>query len=176
MAQYRRYSDADRAQALAVLDLNEGNMLRTAQQTGIPRATLQEWAAGRVPDSMPELRQEAKKDLAVSFKDFAGRVIGLTTDEDIKAASLRDRFMAAGVAVDKYRLLTDQPTTITGQELSEDESVARLRELVQRGRSRRPGLFDPAGTPGVRAPDPTEPSEGSAGGPGLGDDVGSTGS
>lgn len=38
------YTDAERAAALAVLQANGGNMLRTSKATGIPRTTLITWA------------------------------------------------------------------------------------------------------------------------------------
>ncbi len=44
----RRYSDQEKAEALAALDANGGNLLKTSEQIGIPRQTIQEWASGRV--------------------------------------------------------------------------------------------------------------------------------
>ena len=39
----RSYSDAERAEALAVLDANAGNVERTARHLGLPRKTLEGW-------------------------------------------------------------------------------------------------------------------------------------
>lgn len=41
----RRYSDSERAEALAALAANAGNRAKTARQLGIPRQTLAEWVA-----------------------------------------------------------------------------------------------------------------------------------
>jgi hypothetical protein len=60
MGKRRHYSDEDRAEALAVLDANAGNLKRTARDLGIPRATLQEWAGGRVSAAVPELRHQER--------------------------------------------------------------------------------------------------------------------
>ncbi len=39
----RTYTDTERAQALAVLDANHGNVARTARETQIPRSTIHLW-------------------------------------------------------------------------------------------------------------------------------------
>src|SRR5262245_42165815 len=52
----RRYTDAERAEALAVLAANGGAVEKTAAQLGIPEGTLENWANGR---RHPEARQLA---------------------------------------------------------------------------------------------------------------------
>ena len=42
---WRKYTAAERAARLAVLKANGGNLARTARETGVPRTTLQSWAA-----------------------------------------------------------------------------------------------------------------------------------
>ena len=39
----RRWTDHDRAKALAALEMNEGNVARTAREVGIPRPTIASW-------------------------------------------------------------------------------------------------------------------------------------
>jgi len=47
---------------------------------------------------------------------------------------------AAGIAVDKARLLRDQPTSISSNvELSDDERRARITAIFDRARARRAG-------------------------------------
>lgn len=58
------YTDAERAAALAVLQANGGNMLRTSKATGIPRTTLITWAGDVERQArMPEV-ERARFDLA----------------------------------------------------------------------------------------------------------------
>ncbi len=114
----RRYSDEERAAALSMLDANGGNIAKTARDAGIPRITLLDWAAGRVSDSVSDIRQVKKADLAGMFEDFICRVLRLTTDEDIQGASLKDRFVAAGIASDKSLLLRGEPTEIVKSDAS----------------------------------------------------------
>jgi hypothetical protein len=71
MGERRRYSDEDRASALAALDANDGNLQRTARQVGLPRKTLAEWAKGRASPAVAELRHQKKGELADRFDALA---------------------------------------------------------------------------------------------------------
>ncbi len=142
----RRYSDEDRAFAIAALASNGGNVWRTSQHLGIPDTTLRQWANGlRHPEAVL-MSEEKKSSLAERFDEFASRVLRLTTDEDIKAATLKDRFTAAGIAVDKARLLKGEPTEIT--EDRADDPAQRFRELYQQvGQERAALVADADGGP-----------------------------
>ncbi len=82
-------------------------MKHTAQDLGIPRKTLEFWSRSQDP-SLAQLRHQKKAALAALFESFAFRILELTTDEDIRAASLQERFIAIGIAVDKALLLRGQ--------------------------------------------------------------------
>jgi hypothetical protein len=77
--------------------------------------------------------------------------------QKIKKASLLQVATAAGIAIDKMRLLREHSSSIAGRDMSDDERLTRLRELVERARRRRLGLSDADGAGGV----------GSTGHPGL---------
>jgi len=152
----RGYSDADKAAALAALAANGGNVARTARQLDIPRKTLAGWPEehpagpelatssppkkGRpaTPPPAPEAIAAAAGSLSDQFRSFVGRVLGLTTDDDIRAATLAQRFTAAGIAVDKAQLLEGKATTIAGQaeELTDEQRAQRIAELLDRARER----------------------------------------
>ncbi len=101
----RIYSDRQRAEALAALDANAGDLTRTAKQLAIPRKTLESWSKGAVNGDVANICEKKKAELADLFEGFARRVLDLTTDDDVKAASLKDRFVAAAVATDKMLIL-----------------------------------------------------------------------
>lgn len=132
----RRYTDEDRAFALAALAANGGVVARTAKHLSIPEVTLRQWATGKRHPEAAQMSDAKKVSLAERFDAFAERVLRLTTDEDITTATLKDRFTAAGIAVDKARLLRGEPTEIT-----EDKGDAggqewqRLVEAVNRERA-----------------------------------------
>lgn len=131
----RRYSDNDRATALAALDACAGNASEAARVTGVPRKTLEEWDAGRVADGVAELRQEKKAELSELFEDIA-RDILQAAPKKIDDASLKDAMVAAGVAVDKMQLLKGKPTEITESRADPATTAARISELLVAGRDR----------------------------------------
>jgi transposase-like protein len=59
----RHYSDKDRADALAVLEANGGNVSGAAKTIGVPEATLRLWAADNQRAAPADVREESKKDL-----------------------------------------------------------------------------------------------------------------
>lgn len=59
----RHYSDNDRAAALAVLAANDGNLSRTARETGVPLTTLKAWADAPDRAAPSEVRDELTRRL-----------------------------------------------------------------------------------------------------------------
>jgi transposase-like protein len=142
----RRYSDEDRANALAALAANDGNITRTAEQLGIPRKTLESWSTG---DRHPETGESvpAKKiELSDEFERIVCLLLGGITPAKISAASAQQLMTSAAIGVDKMRLLREQATSIAGKEVSDDDRERELRELAERIRQRRVGPAHPNGT------------------------------
>lgn len=110
-----QYSEADKAAALAALDLNEGNVYKTAQQLDMPRKTLEMWAKGRgINDDVADIRQGKKNELASLFEQIVRRYAERAlSDEAITDTRGKDAVIAAATALDKLQLLTDQPTDRT---------------------------------------------------------------
>ena len=138
MAKRRSYTDVERAEALAALDANGGDEALTARQLGVPRTTIQEWAKGRVSRDVPELRQEKKEGLADRLEAVAHQLLSLFPDK-AKDANLQQVATSFGIAIDKMRLLREQPTNITGDGISDAERVARFRALVEQFRRETSG-------------------------------------
>ena len=111
----RHYSDEDRAAALAALRANGGNVRRTAGQVGVPASTLAGWAAGDHAPVGAELRAGKKLELADRFEEIARAALGRVTAAKLDEANAPQLLTAAGIAVDKMRLLREQPTEITAQ-------------------------------------------------------------
>ena len=105
----RRYSESDKARALAALDANGGNVKRTAGQVGVPASTLTEWAAGRVHPDVTTSRDEKKKDLAAELERLALALVDhCGKAETIAGASLIQAATSLGIAVDKLQNLRGQ--------------------------------------------------------------------
>ena len=128
----RAYSDKEVAEALAVLDLWEGDTHGAARELKIPESTLRQWAEGRSDGPLrrmetgdfAQLRQEKKESLADAFEDVAWRCVNrlrvagqyesetdLLKSEKLQAVAVAT---TAAIATDKMRLLRDQPTSIVG--------------------------------------------------------------
>ncbi len=103
--QQQRYSDERKAEALAALAANAGDLSKTAREMDVPRKTLSNWANGHCGQPPATLSQEKKEDLASLFDSFVSRSLGVTTDEEIRATPLDKRMVAVGIAVDKAALL-----------------------------------------------------------------------
>jgi len=104
LGRQRKYSDADRARALAALAVNEGNVTRTAAQLGIPEATLRFWAgAPPTPDRTQEVAQ-AKNDLAERYERLTHAALDVT-EGGMKSLRPRDAATVAAIFTDKMVLL-----------------------------------------------------------------------
>lgn len=124
----RKYSDKEKARALAALDLNGGNVSGTSKQLKIPRSTLLLWSRDvAVSSDMPELRQEKKQELSALFENVARAYLGraITTDA-VAETKGKDAVIAAATATDKLQLLLGKPTEI----LSLHDKAKELAELI----------------------------------------------
>jgi transposase-like protein len=112
----RQYSDKGKAEILAVLDSNKGNVSLTARQTGVPRATLQEWRNGRISSDVPEIRQIKKEELSDVFERVARQYLDRAlSDEATNDTKGKDAVIAAATATDKMQLLRGKPTAIVAE-------------------------------------------------------------
>lgn len=137
-----KYSDVDKATALAVLDANGGNVKKTATDTGIPRTTIERWTKGQaVNPDVTDLRHEKKGELADRLREIAHKLID-SVDTKIPDANLQQVFTALGITIEKMQLLSGEPTDrneVVG-DLSEDERTARIVAILDRARERRTQL------------------------------------
>ncbi|MFL5340904.1 MAG: transposase [Gemmataceae bacterium] len=136
MAQ-RRYTDEEKATALAALAANGGNVDRTARELSIPRKTLERWARGGVHPQVAQSGQEKRLPLVDVFEDIARRSLGCVTDEKLKNTDAQKLVTTAAIATDKAQLLRGQPTRIT-EDVSKltdaelDAERIRLEETLRR--------------------------------------------
>lgn len=71
-----RYTDRDRAIVFAELSVNEGNVKRTARNTGIPVATVRRWRNDWAHEGVPEVVVEAGQQFVGEFLPDAVRIRG----------------------------------------------------------------------------------------------------
>lgn len=122
----RVYSDEDRYIALAAVDLNGGNVFRTAQALGVPAQTLRDWDQARKanPDEFTPPVREKRGDLAAKAEAKAHEIVESITPTDIAKATLSQRAVAFGIFVDKTRTLRT-----VGLDPDPDAELCRLLDL-----------------------------------------------
>lgn len=150
---HRQYSEADKATALALLQANGGNLSRTASELKMPLATLQQWRDGKgIHPDVLEKREEKKELLDGLFEQVARTYLGRALSDDaVTASSGKDAIITAATAVDKMRLLREQPTQITDTTARVDLSRLSLEELKSLEQIAE-RLAGPGGDPGGDRP------------------------
>lgn len=130
----RRYSDDERATALAALVANDNNVQRTARELGIPEGTLRRWMTGERHPEAAQMSEQKKGPLADGFEAVAWQLIDGVTPDKIAMADVKELMTGAGIAADKVQLLRGKPTSITQHDFSElpDEEIDRRIEAEQR--------------------------------------------
>lgn len=126
----RTYTDEQKAEALAVLKANGGNLTRTAGATGIPRKTLAEWSKGNhVSDAAEALIPQKVDELADKLEKIA-HLISDSLPEKIEKAGLRDASVSLGVVIDKRNLLIGKPTSISESRSDKARYETAIQQLI----------------------------------------------
>jgi hypothetical protein len=145
MAKRRRWTDEDKATALAACEANDGNVLLTAKQLDIPKSTLYEWVNSRgVPETIPELRKEKKNQLADELETVAYQLTAALVGK-IDDASLQQTATSLGIVIDKMNRLRGEPTEISDRPI-DLERIAGVMALFDLARARRDRGDDPLST------------------------------
>lgn len=122
----RRYTDADRASALAALDANEGNIRKTARDTGISASTITGWRDTRTLEGT-EVRAQKKAELADKLEDVAHKLVDALPSK-LSEANLQQVATSLGITIDKLRLLREESTAI--EEVRTSDAKQRLIERL----------------------------------------------
>jgi transposase-like protein len=109
-AMWTRYSDEQRAAVLAALDANDGNLSKTARDTGVPISTIQTWRDNRGTPPSNELRNAKKLELADLIRAELDAIFEAMPGKR-GAADYRALTTGAGILVDKLALLQGDPTS-----------------------------------------------------------------
>ena len=137
----RRYTDDDRATALAVLDSNNGNIARTARETGISQSTLRDWRDDPHPDTA-ELRDQKRASLGALWEEVARAYIARAlTEAAVKDTGAQSAITVAAIATDKLQLLSGKPTEINRHEHNERATPDRAIDAAATA-LRRSGIIN----------------------------------
>jgi len=124
------YSDNFKAESLAALQANGGNILRTSREMDVPESTLRSWKNGSGTRALTsDLRDQKRTELADRLTGIALTIVSSISDGDIEKASLVQKSTAFGILFDKTRLLSNEATQIN--EVRAAEGVReRIREKL----------------------------------------------
>lgn len=141
MTKRRRYSDNDKATALAALDANEGNLYKTARQLNISISTLQSWANASEDkaEKLEPLRNRKRKELHEVLRDLAYQITSVIPDK-LNDANLQQTSVSLGIVLEKMQLLEGKATERV--EYTDTERATRITAILDRGRERRTGSTD----------------------------------
>lgn len=131
MATHKKYTEEDKAVALANLVVNNGNVQKTAKFMGIPETTLRKWKGGAgVNEDVAKKCDEKKEDLADLFEQVVRDALG-QLPFTLESASYAQLITGAGIATDKMQLLRNKPTVITDDlsSVTDDELDRRIAAL-----------------------------------------------
>lgn len=157
----RQYTDDEKGIALALLRINH-NYHETGRLTDIPPATIRRWAFGEGchPAVMMSV-EDRQKLIADRLETIIHRLLDIVPDKETDA-TLQQTMTSVAIAIDKMRLMREQPTQITQREqgVSANELLERLRAALPNaqgnsGAPLAPGLQGPA----KQIPGPTGSSQ-----------------
>ncbi len=123
---YQDYTEEDRAAILATLQACAGNVAECSRRSGVPEQTIRDWRDGKHAAPSPQSVDEKRKPLADIFEEIAYSACGVAPDK-MEEASFAQVMTGAAIAVDKMRLLREQPTSI-----GEHREPATVEERDQR--------------------------------------------
>jgi transposase-like protein len=125
----RRYSDDEKAAALAFLRFNGGNVLKSAKALGIPHKTLDEWAKGKNQHpEVADLRNEKKEEISALIEQAVREMVGASAGK-LSTANFQQLWTSVGIAVDKMQLLKGEPTNINRDVTLTPEQKKKAEEL-----------------------------------------------
>lgn len=129
----RSYSDREKAEALAILDSNGGNLSKTSRETGIPISTLKLWRDNPPNNDVADIRNEKKATLLDKWLVVADLSLDLLSrNEGAKMVDLNGDQIArvAGIATDKIASLRAEEGGADDDEDEEFENELRPEQVA----------------------------------------------
>lgn len=132
------YSDREKAEALALVDANGGNVNETARMLGIPGSTVAKWVDGKRPVNIDVVNMakgkrlplaDALEDMVYVALDYLPKALGRANAQQIA--------ISIGILTEKMLLLRGQATVITENLLSDEAKAERVAILLEQARQRQ---------------------------------------
>lgn len=134
MAGRSKYSDSDRAAVYLALEVNDGNIKRTARETGMPIATVRDWKKAWQTDGVPDAVIAATESVTDSYvaevKDIQGVLLARIRELAPEVKNIREAATAFGILDDKRVRAEGKPTSINEQSNRGLPSPEEVRALI----------------------------------------------
>ena len=127
---YQDYSTQRKAEVLALVAANDGNVQKTALEVGIPHQTIRHWL--KQSDRYSQIQTTSALNLADKLEVIAHSTADSLAEHDLSIVSFRDKAAVLAVAVDKMQLLRGLPTSINA-EVERQELVVILQSALSAG-------------------------------------------
>lgn len=124
----RRYTNEERHNAMKILDANDGDILATSEQTGIPVRTLRDWSVRHREERAQRLLETIRRlheQLAENAMNLAAAI-----DNAVDGAPLNQLSTALGTVIDRYLKVDEHLAQITQQN---GEQVFRIEYVYPDG-------------------------------------------
>lgn len=137
MPSRRSYTDRDKALVYITLNSNEGNVRRTARDTGVPVMTVHTWKTQWQKEGFPEEILESLESTVTTFIDEAEEVRDLTLKRMRTEIEDPSSKIALNQLATTFGILDDKVTRARGLPTTRQENVMTLpngddiRELFQ---------------------------------------------
>jgi transposase-like protein len=114
----RKYSEEQRAEVFTLLTVHEGNVKRTARESGIPEQTVRDWKKlwerKGLPATVSEVLPEVMNEKVTKYESVRDKALDIALDRlDDPKTTAKDATWIAGVMTDKIRLLKGEVTSRT---------------------------------------------------------------
>lgn len=143
----RNYTDEEKAAAVAAVAANGGNVKGTADKLGIPPKTLENWLKQTTCPHIANIGEQKKASLAIQLKALAEKLVGIA-EKKAESLNAKDAMIAAAVAIDKARLLENEPTVINEQRGSVTHRIEHLASAFAAAAAREEASALPSHDPG----------------------------
>lgn len=132
----RTYTPEDQARVAVILQANDGNVKRTARETGVPAMTVRDWKVKWQAEGYPDPIEEVLPAIAGEIAERMDYARGLAVDTVIEKlrdgkVSAKDAAWIAQVFTDKINLIKGLATSRTEQvQIAPVDTKALAAELV----------------------------------------------
>ena len=130
----RKYTEEQRAEVFTMLTIHDGNVKRTARESGIAEQTVRDWKKlwerRGLPANVSEVLPAIMDAKVNQYEEVRDKALGIALERlDDPKTTAKDATWIAGVMTDKIRLLRGEVTSRT-ENVNNGPSTAEVGEAI----------------------------------------------